>query len=338
MTRLIFIFVQWSRLLLRSRASIQAENVALRHQLGVLRRKKPVRLHLTDWDRLAFVLLYRLFPSVLESIVIVKPETVVRWHRAGFKMFWRWKSRNIGGRPKIDLETRHLIRKISRENPLWGAPRVHGELLKLGVDVCETTVAKYMVKAPKRPEQSWKTFLDNHVNDIASMDFVIVPTIGFKLLYCLVILDHRRRHIVSYGVTSHPTSEWVARQITNAFPWDEAPEYLIRDRDGAFGLAVQQRLDAMDIRDSPTSPRSPWQNGYVERVIGSIRRECLDHMVVLGEDHLRRVMRAYVHYYNNARTHLSLDKDAPNGRTTHSCGAINSIPHLGGLHHQYSRI
>ena len=167
---------------------------------------------------------------------------------------------------------------------------------------------------------------------------MIVPTIGFRLLYCLLILDHRRRHIASFGITSNPTSEWVARQITEAFPWDEAPEYLIKDRDRASRLAVQQRLAAMDIRDSPPSPRSPWQNGYVERVIGSIRRECLDHMVVLGEDHLRRVMRAYVHYYNNARTHLSLDKDAPNGRTTQSCGAINSIPHLGGLHHQYSRI
>tara|TARA_R110002096_G_scaffold427984_1_gene639096 strand:- start:2137 stop:3153 length:1017 start_codon:yes stop_codon:yes gene_type:complete len=338
MIRLIFILLQWLRLLLRSRASIQAENVVLRQQLGVLRRKVPKRPRLTGWDRLAFVLLYRMFPKTLDSIVIVKPETVVRWHRAGFRMYWRWKPRNIGGRPKLNVETRHLIRKISGENPLWGAPRIHGELLKLGIDVCETTVAKYMVKAPKRPGQSWKTFLDNHINDIASMDFVVVPTIGFKRLYCLVILDHRRRHIVSFGVTSHPTSEWVARQITNAFPWDEAPEYLIRDRDGAFGLAVQQRLDALDIRDSPTSPRSPWQNGYVERVIGSIRRESLDHMIVLSEDHLRRMMRAYVQYYNNARTHLSLAKDAPNGRTTQSCGAINSIPHLGGLHHQYSRI
>lgn len=176
------------------------------------------------------------------------------------------------------------------------------------------------------------------MNDIASMDFVIVPTIGFKLLYCFIILDHRRRRIVSFGVATNPTSEWVARQITNAFPWDKAPMYLIRDRDGAFGLAVQQRLEAMGIRDSPTSPRSPWQNGYVERVIGSIRRECLDHVIVLGEDHLRLVMRAYVHYYNTARTHLSLDKDAPNGRTIHSCGPIISIHHLGGLHRQYIRI
>jgi transposase InsO family protein len=335
---MFFIFARLLQLRFRSRASVDAENVVLRHQLGVLRRKKPVRLRLTDWDRLAFILLYRLFPSVLETIVVVKPETVVRWHRAGIKMFWRWKSHNIGGRPKIDLETRHLIRKISRENPLWGAPRIHGELLKLGVDICETTVAKYMVKPSNRPGQSWKTFLDNHMNDIASMDFVIVPTIGFKRLYCLVILDHRRRGIISFGVTTNPTSEWVARQIPNAFPWDEAPGYLIRDRDGAFGLAVQQRLDAMGIRDSPTSPRSPWQNGYVERVIGSIRRECLDHMIILSEDHLRRVMRAYVHYYNTARTHLSLGKAAPSRRPIQSYGTINSIPHLGGLHHQYGRI
>lgn len=206
---------------------------------------------------MGIVLLYRLFPKVLDLIVIVKPETVVRWHRAGFRMFWRWKSHNVGGRPKVDLETRHLIQKISRENPLWGAPRIHGELLKLGVDVCETTVAKYMVKTPKRPGRSWKTFLDTHVNDTASMDFVIVPTISFKLLYCLVILDHRRRRIVSFGVTTSPTSEWVARQITETFPWDEAPQYLVRGRDGAFGHAVQERLEAMGIRDSPTSPSSP---------------------------------------------------------------------------------
>lgn len=335
---MFFIFARLLQLRFRSRASIEAENVALRHQLDVLRRKKPARLHLTDWDRLTFVLLHRLFPMVLDSIVIVKPETVVRWHRTGFRLFWRRKSRNAGGRPKVDAKTRNLIRRISKENPLWGAPRIHGELLKLGVDLCETTVAKYMVKIPKRPGQSWKTFLDNHMNDIASMDFVIVPTIGFKLLYCLIILDQRLRRIVSFGVTTNPTSEWVARQITNAFPWDEAPKYLIRDRDGAFGLAVQQRLEAMGIRDSPTSPRSPWQNGYVERVIGSIRRECLDQMIVLGEDHLRLAMRAYVHYYNTARTHLSLDKDAPNGRTIHSCGPIISIPYLGGLHRQYIRI
>jgi transposase InsO family protein len=338
MIRVIFISVQWAGLFFRSRTAIEAENLVLRQQLGVLRRKSPARPRLTGWDRLIFVLLYRLFPTNLDSIVIVKPETVVRWHPAGFRMFWRWKSRNIGGRPKIDLETRHLIRKISSENPLWGAPRIHGELLKLGIDVCEATVAKYMFKTPKRPGQSWKTFLDNHINDIASMDFAIVPTIGFKLLYCLVILDHRRRRIVSFGVTFHPTSQWVARQITEAFPWDQAPDYLIRDRDGAFGHVVQQHLDAMGIRDSPTSPRSAWQNGYVERVIGSIRRECLDHMIVLSEGHLRLVMRAYVNYYNNVRTHLSLGKDTPTTRVIQSHGCINSIAHLGGLHHQYIRM
>lgn len=337
MIRLIFILLQWLRLLLRSRASIQAENVVLRQQLCILRRKTTVKPRLTGWDRLVFVMLYRFCPTILATIVIAKPETVVRWHRAGFKMFWRWKSRNIGGRPKIDVETRHLIRRISRENPLSGAPRIHGELLKLCIDECETMVAKYRVKAPKRPGQSWKTFLDNHVNGIASMDFVIVPTIGFKLLYCLIILEHNSRRIVSFGVTFDPTSKWVAQQITEAFPWDEAPEYLIRDRDGAFRLAVQLRLDAMGIRDSSTSPRSPWQNGYVERVIGSIRRECLDHMIVLSEEHLRRVMRGYVGYYNDVRTHLSLGKDAPNGRPIQSCSPIGSISYLGGLHHQSVR-
>lgn len=195
--------------------------MVLRQQLCILRRKTTVKPRLTGWDRLVVVMHYWFCPTILASIVIAKPETVIRWHRTGFRMFWRWKPRNIGGRPKIDVETRHLIRKISCENPLWGARRITGELLKLGIDVCETTVAKYIVKASKRTGQPWKTFLDNHMNGIASKDFAIVPTIGFKRLYCLIILDHSRRCIVSFGVTFHATSEWVARQITEAFPTDE---------------------------------------------------------------------------------------------------------------------
>ena len=195
-----------------------------------------------------------------------------------------------------------------------------------------------MIKQKDRPKgQSWKTFLTNHRDGIAAMDFLIVPTIGFRLLYCLVILHHGSRRIVHVAVTSNPTSQWVARQLTEAFPWDEAPQFLIRDRDGAYGHSVRRRLNAMGIRDRPTSPRSPWQNGHVERVIGSIRRECLDHMIVLDEEHLRRVMRAYVNYYNNGRTHLSLGKDAPSGRSIQEYGVVKSIEHLGGLHHHYVR-
>jgi len=223
-------------------------------------------------------------------------------------------------------------------NPLWGAPRIHGELLKVGVDVAQSTVAKYMIKGRRPPLQSWKTFLRNHADGIASVDFLVVPTAAFKLLFGLVILSHDRRRLVHIAVTAHPTADWIARQISEAFPWDTAPQYLIRDRDGAYGEKFRRRVRAMGIRDRPTAPRSPWQNGNVERLIGSIRRECLDHLIVFGEGHLRRVLRAYADYYNRTRTHLSLKKDAPFPRPILREGRIKSVPHLGGLHHSYVRI
>ena len=200
---------------------------------------------------------------------------------------------------------------MSLANPLWGAPRIHGELLKLGIEVGETSVAKYMIKGERPPSQTWQTFLRNHAAGIAAMDFLVVPTIGFRLLYALVILRHDRRQIASIGVTDHPTAQWIVQQLSDAFPWDETSRYLIRDRDAVYGYAVRRRLQAMGIRDRPTAPRSPWQNAYAERLVGSIRRECLDHMIVIGEAHLRRILKAYVSYYNGARTHLSLKKDAP---------------------------
>jgi transposase InsO family protein len=297
-----------------------------------------MRPRLTSIDRLIFIWLYRLFPSVADAITIIQPDTVVRWHRAGFRLYWRWKSRSSGGRPRITAELRRLIGEIGIANPLWGAPRIHGELLKLGFEVAQSTVAKYMAKGRRPPSQSWKTFLRNHAAGIAGMDFFIVPTIGFRLLYALVILRHDRRRIVSFGVTAHPTAEWIARQITEAFPWNDVPRYLIRDRDAAYGHVVTRRLRAMGIRDRPTAPRSPWQNGCVERLIGSIRRECTDHVVVFGEAHLRRLLNAYMAYYNEARTHLSLGKDAPNHRPFERFGRVAAIPALGGLHHRYCRI
>ena len=322
----------------KSRARLEAENVVLRHQLNVLRRMVRSRPRIGPFDRLIFVWLYRLCPSILTAIAMVRPETVVRWHRGGFRFYWRWKSRSRGGRPRLLGEIRHLIREMSSANPLWGAPRIHGELLKLGIEIAQSTVAKYMVKGARPSSQSWKTFIRNHASGIAAMDLLVVPTIGFQLLYAFVILKQDRRRFVSVNVTGHPTAEWVARQILDAFPWDEAPQYMIRDRDTIYGNAVIRRLRAMGIRDRPTAPRSPWQNGYVERLIGSIRRECLDHVIVFGETHLRQILQAYLTYYNEARTHLSLGKDAPIHRPIQRFGRIISVPILGGLHHQYCRI
>jgi len=326
---------------LKSRGQLRAENLALRHQLNIVRRRSPGRLRLRNSDRVLFVWLYRLWPGVLDSIVIIKPASVARWHRRGFKAFWRWKSRGRPGRPKISAEVRNLIREVSLANPLWGAPRIHGELLKVGIDVAQSTVAKYMVKGRRPPSQSWKTFLRNHADGadgIAAVDFFVAPTAAFKLLYAFLVLSHDRRRLVHIAVTTSPTADWVARQISEAFPWDTAPRNLIRDRDGTYGRAFRRHLGAMGIRDRPTAPRSPWQNAYVERLIGSIRRECLDHMIILGEAHLRCVLRSYADYYNGTRTHLSLDKDTPLSRKVRREGRIQFVPHLGGLHNSLVRI
>lgn len=310
----------------------------LRQQLNVLRRISTKRLTFRNIDRLVFGGLYRFAPSVLNALTIVKPETVIGWHRVGFRAYWRWKSKSGRGRPKTPLEIRQLIRDISIANPLWGAPRIHGELLMIGIDVGQTTVAKYMARWRKPPSQGWKTFLHNHADGIASMDLFVVPTISFRLLYGLLVLTHRRRKILWLGVTAHPSSEWIARQLTEAFGWERAPRYMIHDRDRAYGDIFTRRLRAMGIRDRPTAPRSPWQNGYCERLIGSIRRDCLDHVVVFGERHLRHILHTYADYYNQARTHLSLNKDAPVYRVVNEQGRILAKPILGGLHHQYVRV
>src|SRR6202043_2914332 len=327
-----------ARTRLKSRASLEAENLVLRQQVIVLSRKSRSRVRLRNIDRLIFVWLYRCFPGILNAITVVKPETVIRWHRRGFRAYWRWKSRRVGGRPGIDCEMRELIRRMNRENPLWGASRIHGELLMLGIEVAESTVGRYMVRRRRPPSQGWRTFLRNHAAGIASLDLFVVRTISFKLLYGLVILRHARRRLVRISVTSNPTAEWIAGQVTDAFPWDEASRHLIRDRDGAFGPVYPRRIRAMEIRDHPTAPRSPWQNGHVEWLIGSIRREYLDHVVAFGEAHLRAVLKDYASYYNQVRTHLSLGKNAPDFRRPQKIGRIAAIPILGGLHHQYVRV
>src|SRR5712672_671888 len=322
----------------KTKARLEAEIIMLRHQLNVLRQRVPSKPKLTVADRLLFVWLYRLFPSVLNAVTIIQPETIIRWHRTGFRLYWSWKSRSRCGRPRIPGEIRRLIREMSLANRLWGAPRIHGELLKLGFQVAQSTVAKYMARSGRGRSQSWKTFLHNHSTGIGAMDFLIVPTAGFRLLFVLVILRHERRRLISLSVTAHPTAEWIAHQITDAFPWDEAPEYIIRDRDASYGQAVTKRLAAMGIRDHPTAARSPWKNEQAERLIGSIRRECLDHIVVFGEAHLRRILAAYAGYYNELRTHLSLGKDSPGHRPVQRLGQLAAQPILGGLHHQYCRI
>jgi transposase InsO family protein len=322
----------------KSKLRLEAENAVLRHQLIVLRRRLYGRVQLRNQDRWFFVQMYRWFPSILQVLTIIRLDTLVRWHRVGFRCYWRWKSRPLGGRPQIDTELRALIRRMSRENQLWGAPRIHGELLKLGFSVAQSTVAKYIVTRHGPPSLGWRTLLRNHAPDIAAMDLFVVPTIGFKLLYGFVIVRIDRRELVWINVTTNPTAEWIARQITEAFPWDGAPGYMIRDRDRIYGAVVTRRLRAMGIRDKPIAPASPWQNGFAERLIGSIRRECVDHIIVLGEAHLRRILRSYRDYYNGVRTHRSLDKDAPVFRPVQRTGVISSRAILGGLHHHYARI
>ena len=312
----------------------------MRQQLGVLRRSAPKRLRLTKADRAFWVWLKGVWARWDQALMIVKPETVLAWQRRGFRLFWPWRvRRGKHGRPGIPHEVRDLIRTISRNNPRWGAPRIHGELLKLGIAITEPTVAKYMVRHRKPPSQTWRTFLDNHVRDMVSVDFFTVPTVRFQVLYVFLVLAHDRRRILHFGVTAHPTAEWTAQQVREAFPWDSAPRYLVRDRDRIFGKEFVDQVKAQGIKQVLSAPRSPWQRAYVERLIGSIRRECLDHVIVLGERSLHQYVSVYTDYYHRWRTHLALAKDAPEPRRTQppSDGSVVEIRELGGLHHHYER-
>jgi transposase InsO family protein len=311
--------------LFKSRRRLIGENLFLRHQLGIALRRAPQRLRLRGSDRALLVLMTRLWPSLLGAARVVQPETILRWHRAGFTAFWHWKSRKRAGRPKIDRALRDLIRRMSKENPKWGASRIHGELLMLGFEDAQSTVSKYMVQGGS-PSQGWKTFFRNHAQAIAAIDLFVVPTLTFERLFAFLVLGHGRRQLLWFEVTRHPTAEWLARQITEAFPWASAPTYLIRDNDRAYGHAFRSRVRAMGIRDRPILPRSPWQNPYAERLIGTVRRECVDRVLVIGEAHLRQILSAYAAYYNEVRTHLSLGKDAPLGRAVQRTGVIVAIP------------
>jgi transposase InsO family protein len=274
------------------------------------------------------------------GVFLVRAVMVIGWHRKGFRLFWTWKIRcGKPGRPSVPKEVCELIRMMSRDNPLWGAPRNYGELLKLGLEIGETSVGKYMVRRRKPPSQTWKTLLDNHLKSMVPVDFFAVPTIRFQILYVFLVLAHDRRRIVHFAVTAHPTAEWTAQQMREAFPWDTAPRYLLRDRDRIFGNDFVDQVKAMGIKQVLSAPRSPWQNAYVGRVIGTIRRECLDHMIVFNERCLYRHLQNFVAYYHRSRTHLALDKDSPEPRPIQppGLGRIVAIPEVGGLHHRYER-
>jgi putative transposase len=329
-------FFSWLGCRFRGRAALELEVIALRHQLAVLRRQRPGRPRLFSIDRLLWAWLYGVWPGCVEVMVLVKPATVVQWHRQGFRRYWRSRS----GRPSINRETRDLIRQMSSANPFWGAPRIHGELLKLGIEISQATVAKYMVPRRGMPSPSWRSFLHNQAIGIAAIDMFVVPSATFRLLFVALILTHDRRKVVHFNVTQYPTAVWLSRQVTEAFPWDTAPRFLLRDRDASYGRLFSKRIEAMGISEVVTARRSPWQNAYVERVIGSIRRECLDQVVIFNERHLRRVLSSYADYYHRTRTHLSLDKDCPDTRRVQAParGKVIAIAQVGGLHHRYQRL
>ncbi len=321
------------------RSRLALENAALRQQIVVLKRS-VTRAKINDSDRVFWILMRRLLDSWRETLLIVKPETVIKWHRKGWRYFWHRKSL-LGnpGRPKIDPDVIELIRRMSRDNATWGAPRIQSELALLGHEIAESTVGKYMVRHPKKPSQTWRTFLANHMSVAAACDFFVVPSLTFKPLYCLVVISHDRRKIVHMNVTRHPTDDWTAQQIVEAFPGDgEVPRFLHRDRDSVYGRMFKRKVVAIGVEEVISARKSPWQNPFAERVIGSIRRECTDHVIALGERHLVRVLRRYATYYNESRTHLSPMGNSPSPRQVeHGSGEVIAIPHLGGLHHRYGR-
>ena len=325
----------------KDRADLVAENVALRHQLSCLIRQRP-RPKLRPPDRVFWVLLSRFWIGWRETLVTVKPATVVAWHREGFKLFWRWKSRKRGpGRPRISVEVRRLIIEMTEMNVGWGAPRIHGELLKLGVEISEITVSRYMPKRPPPADsrQRWTTFLRNHLHETLAVDFAVVPTATFGILYIFFVLSLERRRVLHFNVTRHPTADWTAQQVVEACAFDLPGRFLIRDNDKIYGMKFRIRVDGLGLRQIRTAFRSPWQNGFAERWIASLRKDCLDHVIPISECQLRRVIRSYVDYYHADRTHLGLGKDAPEERPIErlEVGKVVGLPRVGGLHHRYTR-
>jgi transposase InsO family protein len=338
MHRILAAVVHTLRSLLRSRFDLAMENAALRQQLAVMKQSR-IRPRLRGTDRLFWVVLRRVWSGWTDALIVVKPETVVRWHRAGFRAYWRWKSRRKG-RPQSHREIRNLICKMATDNGC-GAPRIHAELCKLGFLVSERTVSRYMPRKPAGPDavERWKRFLQNHRDVLAGMDFFSVPTATFRVLYVFFVIGHGRRRVLLTNVTAHPTAEWIIQQLREAFPFDTAPRYLILDRDGKYGSVVPEKLRSWGVKLVRTGWRSPWQNGVAERWVLSARQELLDHVVVFNEAHLRRLLAEYVSYYNIDRCHLALDKDAPEPRDVRprptAPAKVVALPRVGGIHHRY---
>ncbi len=297
----------------------------------MLKRRKRMPI-IRGWDRPLLVWLSKVTANWKNSLFVVQPETIIRWHRLAFKLYWGWKYSRKSGRPTLHPHIIRLIGQMSEANPVWGAPRIHGELLKLGIKVASSSVEKYMRKRNRPRGQPWKTFLKNHSKDIVAIDFFIVPTIKLKMLWAFVVLSHDRRRIVYTAVTHHPSPKWTVQQLRNAFPFSTMPRFILHDRDRNFW-----GIGRVGFEEIITGYRCPWQNGLVERAIGSIRRECTDHLIALNERHLNGILKEYRHYYNRTRTHLSLNKDSPVRCGIQNKGKIISIPKMGGLHHRYER-
>jgi transposase InsO family protein len=340
MPALLLCLIRFVRLLLSGHEAVAIENAALRLQLAAFRRKRK-RPVLTTFDRLFWIGLSRTWRGWRGPLYYVQPDSVVRWQRERFRKFWARLSMVGGrrrGRPRTATEIRRLIEQMAAANPLWRAPRIHGELKTLGVVISERTVSRILRTLRRPPGQTWKTFLHNHLGQMVSMDFFTVPTITMKVLFVFIVLEHSRRKVLHFNVTEHPTAAWTSQQIVEAFADRDAPRYILRDRDGVYGEDVRQRIASLQMEEVLTTPQSPWQNPYVERLIGSVRRECLNHFVILNARHLKRTLASYFAYYHESRTHLGLDKQCPFPRPVSAIGTIVEVPQLGGLHHRYERI
>jgi putative transposase len=322
----------------RSRSELILENLALRHQLAVLQRtaRKP---RLNHADRLLWLILRHAFAGWRQALLLVQPQTVLSWHRLGLRLFWRWKSSPRHGRPPVDRKLITLIGRMWQGNPTWGSRRIQAELAKLDIHVSDSTVRKYRPKR-RRSSPTWRASLQSHIKDVVAVDFFTVPTASFGVLWVFLVLAHHRRKVLHFNVTDSPSAHWTAQQVVEAFPYCSPPKYLLRDRDSIYAQAFARRVESLGLEQKLTSPRSPWQNPYVERLIGSIRRECLDHVIIFGASHLRRTLANYFQYYHQARTHRSLEQDSPEPRVIEGAdqGKVIELPMVNGLHHRYTRL